>query len=372
MESYYSQQASQSMPYFSGHYRQRGSGFGALAAGIGRVALPIARKFIWPAAKKLGQELLTQGAPELVNVVTKKQTARQALKNTVKKTARKQLGGSYQRRRRSMRKSQTRRTRRQERKNPSVESFLEKAGHAEVGLISSLTLKMRTNYLLPAEATHSSLDLFEKPPLLATFDQSFEQKTGPLFSPSGSFEVIGDRNNFIDLQKIYLEIKCRITKLNGADLDYDATDTTKSDDASFSNNALHSMFSDCTVSANGIKISSSNGLYAQKVFIETEFSHGKDAKDTWLNCQGYIYEANPGTISTSVQSKKREIVRQSAEVNLYGRLAVDFFHARNILLTGLTFEYPSEDRKTILLLSVKAIPSTITSKLMQQIYLYGK
>ena len=118
MESYYSQQASQSMPYFSGHYRQRGSGFGALAAGIGRVALPIARKFIWPAAKKLGQELLTQGAPELVNVVTKKQTARQALKNTVKKTARKQLGGSYQRRRRSMRKSQTRRTRRQVRKKP--------------------------------------------------------------------------------------------------------------------------------------------------------------------------------------------------------------------------------------------------------------
>ena len=116
MESYYSQQASQSMPYFSGHYRQRGSGFGALAAGIGRVALPIARKFIWPAAKKLGQELLTQGASELVKVVTKKQTARQALKNTVKKTARKQLGGSYQRRRRSMRKSKTRRTRRQVKK----------------------------------------------------------------------------------------------------------------------------------------------------------------------------------------------------------------------------------------------------------------
>ena len=35
MEAYYSNQASQSMPHFSGHYRQRGSGFGALAAGIG-------------------------------------------------------------------------------------------------------------------------------------------------------------------------------------------------------------------------------------------------------------------------------------------------------------------------------------------------
>ena len=59
---------------------------------------------------------------------------------------------------------------------------------------------MRTNIVIPSEATHSSLDLFEKPPLLVTFDQSLEQKTGPLYSPSGSsleFEVVGDRNNFI-------------------------------------------------------------------------------------------------------------------------------------------------------------------------------
>ena len=50
MDSYYTNQAS-ALPYFSGHYRQRGSGFGALAGGIGRIALPIARKFFLPAAK---------------------------------------------------------------------------------------------------------------------------------------------------------------------------------------------------------------------------------------------------------------------------------------------------------------------------------
>ena len=44
MEAYYQQQSVS--PYFSGHYRQRGSGFGDLAAGIGRAALPIARKFL--------------------------------------------------------------------------------------------------------------------------------------------------------------------------------------------------------------------------------------------------------------------------------------------------------------------------------------
>ena len=94
MEAYYNDQASNSIPDFSGHYRQRGSGFGALAAGIGRVALPLARRFIWPAAKRIGRELLVQGAPEIAEFATKKKTAKQALKSTVAKTVKKQLGGS--------------------------------------------------------------------------------------------------------------------------------------------------------------------------------------------------------------------------------------------------------------------------------------
>ena len=60
--------------------------------------------------------------------------------------------------------------------------------------------------LLPSEATQSSLDLFEKPSLLVTFDGSFFQKLGPVYSPNEpmlEFEVAGDRNNFIDLQKIF-------------------------------------------------------------------------------------------------------------------------------------------------------------------------
>ena len=85
MEGYYNNQASNSMSHFSGHYRQRGSGFGALAAGIGRVALPLARRLIWPAAKTIGRELLVQGAPELLEFATKKKSAKQALKSTVAK-----------------------------------------------------------------------------------------------------------------------------------------------------------------------------------------------------------------------------------------------------------------------------------------------
>ena len=87
MDAYYHNRAT--MPHFSGHYRERGSGFGALAMVIGRVALPLARKFMVPAAKRIGKELLVQAAPELIDVATRKKTSRQDLKNTVKITIKK-------------------------------------------------------------------------------------------------------------------------------------------------------------------------------------------------------------------------------------------------------------------------------------------
>ena len=83
MDSYYTKQAS-ALPYFSGHYRQRGSGFGALASGIGRIALPIARKFILSAAKRVGKELLLQSVPELMDVVSKKISKASAEKHDIK------------------------------------------------------------------------------------------------------------------------------------------------------------------------------------------------------------------------------------------------------------------------------------------------
>ena len=153
------------------------------------------------------------------------------------------------------------------------------------------------------------------------------------------FEVAGDRNNFIDLQKIFLEVKCKIVQSSEADLKYDATaatDITKTDSAYFCNNVLHSLFSDCTVSANGLKISNANRNYAYKSFIETEFSHNKDAKNTWLACQGYSYEENPGTLSTAEVNRRKTLVRQSAECTFYGKIAVDFFTCDRHLLSGVT------------------------------------
>ena len=221
MDSYYANQAT-SLPHFSGHYRQRGSGFGALAAGIGRVALPLARRFILPTAKRMGKELLKQSVPELLDVVSSKKSPKQALKNTISNTVKKQTGGA---RFRQQRKTIRSRSKKSPRKTLTKQKLV----------ISKQKVPKRSRSDFLNEATHSSLDLFEKPALLVTFDGSFCQKLGPVYSPDGpmlEFEVTGDRNNFIDLQKIFLEVKCKIVQSSGADLKYDGAanaDTAKTD-----------------------------------------------------------------------------------------------------------------------------------------------
>ena len=201
--------------------------------------------------------------------------------------------------------------------------------------------KMITN-LLPAEATHTTLDLFEKQPLLITFDNAFTQKVGPSYSPDGPMlecEVLGDKNNFIDLQNL-LEIKCKISRNNDGDL-RTGTDATNTDAQYFSNNALHSLFSECTVSANGVKKSNTNGNYAHKAFIETEFSSGKTAKNTWLICQGYCYEDEPAKIDgtdgrVDDVAARKALVANSQENYFIGKPASNFLTFDKHLLSGVT------------------------------------
>ena len=129
---------------------------------------------------------------------------------------------------------------------------------------------------------------------------------------------------------------------DGSQLEYDGTndasiaDTSKTNSPYLANNALHSLFSDCTVSANGLKISNANGHYAHKTFIETEFSHNLDAKKTWLVCQGYQYEPDPDRLGNVVTKARKAQFLNSAETQYYGRVAVDFFTSDRHLLNGVT------------------------------------
>ena len=52
------------LPYYKGIGRQRGRGFGPLAQAIGRTTIPLLRKYIVQAAKRVGADLLKLAVPD--------------------------------------------------------------------------------------------------------------------------------------------------------------------------------------------------------------------------------------------------------------------------------------------------------------------
>ena len=86
------------IPYYRGVGRQRGWGFGALAQVLGRIAIPFLRKYIVPAAKRVGADLLEFAVPEIAEVVRGRKNIKSAAKSVGRQTLRKQLGEGSRRR----------------------------------------------------------------------------------------------------------------------------------------------------------------------------------------------------------------------------------------------------------------------------------
>ena len=86
-------QSSANFPIFRGHARQRGRGFGALAQTLGRTAIPFIKKYIVPAAKRIGAGLFEIAAPEIGEVFSGRKKLKTFAKDVGTKTVRKQLGG---------------------------------------------------------------------------------------------------------------------------------------------------------------------------------------------------------------------------------------------------------------------------------------
>ena len=74
------------IPYYRGFGRQRGRGFGVLAQVIGRTVIPFLRKYIVPAAKRIGADMLEFAAPEIGEIFSGRKTFQSAAKSVGKQT----------------------------------------------------------------------------------------------------------------------------------------------------------------------------------------------------------------------------------------------------------------------------------------------
>ena len=86
------------IPFYRVVGRQRGRGFGALAQAIGRTAIPTLRKYIVPAAKRVGADLLDFAVPGIAEVVSGRRTLKTAAKSVGGQSLRKKLGSGSSKR----------------------------------------------------------------------------------------------------------------------------------------------------------------------------------------------------------------------------------------------------------------------------------
>ena len=221
---------------------------------MGRVALPVAKKFFLPAMKNIGKELFSQSVPEFVEVVTKMKTSKQAAKSAIRKTIMQswsKLVAGHEK-----------------------ESLDGKRSQQEVGQIYTQKWKMLPN-VQHIQASYSFLDIVEMPPPLVRSDTSFEQKTSPIYAskcPTLEFEITGDCTNFIDLQNTYLEVKFQILKADDTNLTYHAQDDDQRDISSLVNNTLHSLYSDCSYREWNQKIVSQRNFRAKRLLGNRDFN----------------------------------------------------------------------------------------------------
>ena len=81
---------SSSATTFRGPARQYGSGgLGVFAMRMGRVAVPLVKKYFVPVAKDFGQNLASAFVPEIPKIVAGKKPPRKALKGSLKKSVEK-------------------------------------------------------------------------------------------------------------------------------------------------------------------------------------------------------------------------------------------------------------------------------------------
>ena len=84
------------LPYYKGIGRQRGRGFGAPTPVVRRTAISFLKKYIVPAAKCVGADLLEFAVPEVADDFSGRKNFKTAAESIGRQILRKQLGGGKQ------------------------------------------------------------------------------------------------------------------------------------------------------------------------------------------------------------------------------------------------------------------------------------
>ena len=102
---------------------------------------------------------------------------------------------------------------------------------------------------------------------------------------------------------------------------------------------MHSKFSNVDVYINNLQIYCSNGLYAHKSYISSNFKRAIFEYKGVLHCEGYDYKQDPEDITNSLPDhffkRRMKLLSRPDSFMLYGKIGVDFFSTSELLYLNM-------------------------------------
>jgi len=159
------------------------------------------------------------------------------------------------------------------------------------------------------------------------------------------FLIPGDSETYID-QDIKLYVRGKIIGADRKDLD--ASDFTAG-----TNNVLNSLFSQCSISLNGVNITPASELYPYRSYLETILTYGSDASNShltnayWYLDEGDVLAGDPTSADIKNKGFPKGWNRQklSKIIELYGRQHADICNVSQFLLSGVRMQIRSNKAK---------------------------
>ena len=328
------------IPYYRAVGKQRGKGFGALAQVIWRTAILFLCKYVVPAAKRLGADMLEFAAPETGEVFGGRKSFKTAVKTVGKKTVKKQLGeGSRSKQRRII---PTKSTKQSSRSRRDI-------------FFKHFSLSMSNNNFRYQLFVAVSGNRGGKVPIvddvLSLHEQEIYQTTS-LDENCIEFEFQRDRNYYVDLRQSFLALKLKFVKGRGYDT-YESKEKKEHKDDSvvftetgddeeeqeevarftFVNNIMHSIFSNVEVYINNQQTYNSNGLSEHKSYISNNFMGAITEYNGVLHCEGYEHEQDPEDVANPLPdpffTRRMKLLSRHDRFMLYGQLGIDFSELLN-------------------------------------------
>ena len=208
--------------------------------------------------------------------------------------------------------------------------------------------------VVPEECISGSLDLFSPPFMETTVENAYYTEYFPTNAISDSANSIAfhipPTEDMVDLAESYVQVRCKITKADGSNLDAyaaPASGSTSANSVGFVQMPITSMFSSLVFRLNDELLTDSFATYPYLAYFQTLLNFSSDATESRLQLLGFYKEkrmnhtAAHATAPASGFKTRAGLTAQSHEATFIGPIFQSMFSQSRFLLplTKMSLEW---------------------------------